>query len=266
MTVGNVRHWAENCRNPDLKWVMPIHGRTIQEAELWWNALKQTGAPFDGIAIGGALGFDLSLILGVLVHIHQEGRLAACRLIHIFGHFSVNYFLTLSILQKVLNEHVNPDIRVTFDASSPFWDAEHGNICHMKAGDEKVPFILRKEKAVDFFFPDNIAIVFPAMSKVMAGINIQDICVKKGSLHTHDHLSYMLIGLHNLEVSLDAFSSAHSLIYSQIVFDELCQMLIKKKLACGPIFDLLSTVRSIFTSKDPRLEIHANKKFLSSYL
>jgi hypothetical protein len=129
MTVGNVRHWAENCRNPDLKWIMPIHGRTIQEAELWWNALKQTGASFDGIAIGGALGFDLSLILGVLVHIHQEGQLAACRLIHIFGHFSVNYFLTLSILQKVLNEHVNPDIRVTFDASSPFWDAEHGNIC-----------------------------------------------------------------------------------------------------------------------------------------
>ena len=103
-----------------------LHGRTEQEADTWYDAVKRYR--FAGWAFGGVLGNNLYLTLRQIVKMRDEGRLNDIRWVHFFGHGTGHAGLIFSTLHICLTKLVNRNIQVTYDASNPFLKSRYTTI------------------------------------------------------------------------------------------------------------------------------------------
>ncbi len=110
-SIKNFDLFERNRKNYTMKMYNVLHGRTLQEIETWYDAVKDFN--FDGWAIGikGRRGSIYKPLLGYMV-LHENNALNLKDNLHFFGTSSLKSMLALAMLSKHF------DTAITFDSSS----------------------------------------------------------------------------------------------------------------------------------------------------
>lgn len=100
-------------RQTDIPLIACMHGRTWAELRQWYE--RYFPGPWEGIAVAGAAGARLDLMLRLLVLMRDQGTFPDW--IHSLGKTQSHIAVTLSHMKSVLRDHVNSRVRVTFDTA-----------------------------------------------------------------------------------------------------------------------------------------------------
>ncbi len=194
-TRNSIEHWRREARW-EIPWLVVAHGRTLQETVDWWHAFKVY--PAIGIAFGSVLGENLFILVHLLRIIEKEGYLNRFWLLHFFGHFTTKFFVTVSVLQRVIQLRY-PHIRITFDATTPFAFAETNDVVWLTRDKGLAGRDYSVHKPPTPTFLSDRSVPFPSSSRVFEELD--------GADFIKDNLSYVLYGLHNLDQMLQAFKA-----------------------------------------------------------
>ena len=218
MTVDNLK-FIDAHRLGRTKWLNVIQGLNEQTIKDWWNAVSW----FDcaGYALGGTAGATGGVrhILQTVLMMRDAGALAAGRdWIHVLGVSTTLWAILLSAIQRALRKSVNPNMRVSYDSSSPFTTA--GKF-------EKValaPVYSHKPKTWSFSYDQapqstkyaNSTQPFPYSSPLGNKLTLGHFCVRGGEWdkRSFDNVSNMLLTNHNNWIFLDAFERANQIAFN----------------------------------------------------
>ena len=95
-----------------------LQGRNEKESKVWFDAVKRY--PFEGWAFAGGHQANFSMVLRRLIEMRDEGLLQQFDWLHILGISRLDVGCLLTVLQRVIRQHVNPRFQISFDSASPF--------------------------------------------------------------------------------------------------------------------------------------------------
>ena len=124
-TLWNHNFFIKN-RVPGATRLMNIlHGRTDDERDLWWDAVKDL--PFEGWAFAGSNVTNFETILRRLIIMRDGGYLDESRnWIHFLGVSKLSSACAFTAIQQAIRKYVEPKFTISFDASSPFLSTAMG--------------------------------------------------------------------------------------------------------------------------------------------
>lgn len=105
-------------RQGKTKFLNVLHGRNWEESEQWYNQIKDYD--FEGWAFAGCHPRNMYVALRRLITMRDEGKLENAEWLHVLGRSKLDFSCYMTLIQRQLRKHVNPDITVTFDCASPF--------------------------------------------------------------------------------------------------------------------------------------------------
>ena len=126
-TIENAKFFMKHRRPGATKFLNVLQGRNLAEGDDWWNVVKDW--PFESWAFANVQGMSLALNLRRLIimrdgHYLDEGR----DWLHYLGNGKMKAGCNLTTIQRCLRKHVNPNITLSYDASSPFVMTAKGHI------------------------------------------------------------------------------------------------------------------------------------------
>lgn len=95
-----------------------IQGNTVQETDDWYDAVKNY--PFEGWAIAGRTRNDFMALCRRVLILANDKKLDGNSWIHVLGTSSMEAAVLLTALQRAINRHINPNVRISYDTSTPF--------------------------------------------------------------------------------------------------------------------------------------------------
>lgn len=215
-TLKNLDYFQRH-RNHDAptKFLNVLQGETIQQADKWFDAVK--GYEFEGWAFAGKHRFSLRNMCKRIIQMADQRLIQDRDWIHILGTNRITQALGFTALQRAINKHINENLRISYDTSSPFqltgrWHSVYSlpNINHQQA-------VLQTSIAPDGFEYVGSGIPFPWPSPVGDQILCGDICVKEAAFERTfwDALSLALMINHNYASLLNALAQAHRVLDMQ---------------------------------------------------
>ena len=117
-TLENLKFFDANRKNPHTRFLNVVQGNTPTEADAWYDAVKVF--EFEGWALAGFLRHDFYEVCRRILIMAHEGQLDDKSWIHILGTCELDTAVLLTALQRSINRHINPNLRISYDTSSPF--------------------------------------------------------------------------------------------------------------------------------------------------
>lgn len=216
-TLFNNDYFLKN-RQHKTKFLNVLQGGNHADADTWYDAVKHY--EFEGWAMGGQNMRDAKLVLKRLIQMRDEGLLAPGRdVIHFLGTSRLEWTIFTTAIQRAIREHINPNMKVTFDCASPFVAVAYGLTYtqHVHANNR---FTYLMEKAIDSRELSGSDIPFPWGSPIGERLTMGDICYYKPgqtnkngkvSRTSWDSFSYGLIMSHNVYQHIESVQRANSL-------------------------------------------------------
>lgn len=243
-TKFNNEYFIQNRRgvkNGGAKFLNVMQGNTHAESDNWYQHMKVYCDPsaypdrhFDGWAFGGQNKVDVHLMLRRLAFIRFDGLMTQGKQdwLHVLGTSKLEWAILLTIIQRAIRKHVNPDFTISFDCASPFLATAKGQFYYdvslpdkgkwsykMKAGIDDKKYAHDTRLWGDVIRTD-FANVYDSFleSPVSKYYQIKDICVyapgdlnkigKEGKT-SWDSFSYFLQMSHNVWTHLYAVQEAN---------------------------------------------------------
>lgn len=243
-TKFNNEYFIQNRRgvkNGGAKFLNVMQGNTHAESDNWYSQMKQYCDPnvypdrhFDGWAFGGQTKVDVHLMLRRLAFIRFDGLMQQGKQdwLHVLGTSKLEWAILLTIVQRAIRKHVNPDFTISFDCASPFLATANGQFYYnvqlpnqgkwsykMKAGIDDKKYAKDSRKWSDVALTD-----FPEKyehfieSPISDFCKIKDICIyAPGDLNkigkegrtSWDSFSYFLQMGHNVWTHIYAVQEAN---------------------------------------------------------
>jgi hypothetical protein len=102
-----------------LRLLNVLQGNDLNETDYWYQAVK--GFEFEGWAFAGRLRHDMYALLRRILGMAHEGMLRPGQRdwIHVLGTVELDVAVMLTALQRAINRHINPNLRISFDTASP---------------------------------------------------------------------------------------------------------------------------------------------------
>ncbi len=209
-TIESLRYFRQHRKNPGIKFLNVLQGRNRDEAEHWYNSVKHY--PFDGWAFAGNTCRDFVSVLRRLIWMREAKRLENESWIHFLGTSQLEIACLLTTLQEALRRHVNQDITVSYDTSSPFL-----------MGGKKSGYTSPNLSTKGFRMPSARMPVarrnvgsntrFPFSGSIGDKLMVSDLCVRDETFQdsSWDGFAAMLVANHNLETLLISIHKAHRL-------------------------------------------------------
>lgn len=131
-TKFNNEYFIQNRRgveNGGARFLNVMQGNTHAEADNWYHNMKIYCDPslypnrhFNGWAFGGQTKVDVHLMLRRLAFIRFDGYMQQGKhdWLHVLGTSKLEWAVLLTIVQRAIRRHVNPDFTISFDCASPF--------------------------------------------------------------------------------------------------------------------------------------------------
>ena len=116
-TLDHLRFYQQNRANPDTYWLNVLQGNDTAFADTWYEQVKGFG--FESFAFAGPLRDDFYHVVRRLLQMMDEQRLENLKWLHVLGTSKVETALMLSAIQRSINQHVAPGLRLSFDTGSP---------------------------------------------------------------------------------------------------------------------------------------------------
>jgi hypothetical protein len=185
-TRYNNKYFLDN-RQGLTKWLNVLQGSDWDTAEKWYNGVKEFSDPkktwgvegknksAEGWAFGGANMCKMPITLKRLMTMRDEGMLDGKDWIHFLGTAQLDWSCYLTLIQRQIRKHINPNLTISFDCASPFIATAHG-LVYTNAQHTNKRWSVIMDKA-----PDNKSlsgrndIPFPFESEIGSRLTIEDI-------------------------------------------------------------------------------------------
>jgi hypothetical protein len=210
------------------KWLNVLQGGDWDTAEKWYEGVKEfsdpkgkyAGREAEGWAMGGANMCKMDITLKRLMTMRDDGLLEGKNWMHFLGTAQLDWSCYLTLIQRQVRKHINPELTISFDCASPFIATAHG-LVYTNAQHTNKRWSVIMDKA-----PDNKALAksdipFPFASEVASRLNMGDICwyapgmlnkINKEGKTSWDSFAYALMMGHNVECHIVAVQRAQQLM------------------------------------------------------
>ncbi len=218
-TIANHEVFEANIGTANRKPILNvIHGQTISQQKEWYEAVRRFN--FQGWAFPFRQHGSVQRLLLHLVDMLHDGALNDCQWIHFLGLSRLRFAGALTILMRALRERVNPELILSFDASTPMLvggkvgDAYH----HWRFGlrGKQTDVALEMRRVPRDFSSVGSQAPFPFISSPIArGLRMGDICINAKRTKENsswDTLSATLIAAHNTYVHIAALMEMNRLM------------------------------------------------------
>ena len=210
------------------KWLNVLQGSDWDTAEKWYEGVKEfsdpkgkyAGREAEGWAMGGANMCKMDITLKRLMTMREDGLLVGKNWMHFLGTAQLDWSCYLTLIQRQLRKHINPELTISFDCASPFIATAHG-LVYTNAQHTNKRWSVIMDKA-----PDNKALAksdipFPFESEFGRRLTMGDIChyapgmlnkINKEGKTSWDSFAYALMMGHNVYCHIVAVQRANHLM------------------------------------------------------
>lgn len=196
-TLEHLRFFRANRKNYDIRFLNVMQGNTPQDADDWYNAIKHFD--FEGWAFGAYLRNNFYELCRRILIMIADRQLEGKSWIHILGTCELDTAVLLTALQRAINLYVNPDLRISFDTSSPFRMLAFNSVYTLPSLAANALTMSTKAAPDDPCFIGS-QVRWPWPSPIGDRMVMGDFCVP-GARHTRryrDQLSEVLAAHHNV--------------------------------------------------------------------
>lgn len=209
-TVVHLQFYEKN-RKAEMVWLNVLQGNTEKQCDIWYDTVRSefTG---QGWAFAGPLRHNFFQLLRRILLMCANGDLQDKRWIHILGTSELDTAVLLTALQRALNRHVNPRLRISYDTSSPFRALRSDTLFTLPTFDAK-GMTMPMRKAPGSAAHVGCSLRWPWPSALGDRMVVGDVCVPiSGRRKYHrDKVSDWLIAHHNLSSLCWAIAQANRL-------------------------------------------------------
>ena len=191
ITLLNLDYFMKNRVPGATKFLNVLSGSTQTDLKRWYDAVIKYSDPeqvkamgytedrtLEGFAYAGINALNIGSALETTCRLIDDGMLKECEWIHILGIGRTDYACYINSLQRELNKHHAPKLKISYDAASPFVSTAYGQFY----GDgtytkHRIGYNMGKA-------PDDKRLAFcedrmPWNNPIMNRCRINDICVRK---------------------------------------------------------------------------------------
>jgi hypothetical protein len=180
-TRFNNKYFLDN-RLGQTKWLNVLQGSDWDTAERWYQGVKEFSDPngpykgkeAEGWAFGGANMCKMDVTLKRLMTLRDEGLLTNKNWIHFLGTAQLDWSCYLTLIQRQIRKHINPDITISFDCASPFIATAKG-LVYTNAQHTNKRWSVIMDKAPDNKLLSESEIQFPFESEIASRLTMGDI-------------------------------------------------------------------------------------------
>jgi hypothetical protein len=129
-------YFQQNRQNYDMQFLNVVQGQKPSQIKAWITSMKDF--EFEGWSLSSTTSSDFYLMMHALYYLYAngcltqkkttDGRILKNDWLHFLGNAKIKASLAYTIIQNKLREHVNPDMKVSFDAASAFLSAARANL------------------------------------------------------------------------------------------------------------------------------------------
>lgn len=254
LTVENLK-FIDVHRQDKTKWLNVIQGADINALTKWWNAVKWFKC--SGYALSSSA--NLNIILEPLLMMRDENALDAGHdWIHVLGLSTAPWAVMLTAIQKALRANVNPNLRVSYDSSSPFltigkWE-EYSIV--PKLGKNIKDWAIKKAKVPHSLKHVGSQAPLPFSSPIADKLNLGHLNVRydKYDPTQIETLSRAFVANHNVWTYLETFKQANELAFET-----------ERSEIPDNMKDCVDFIENIFTIDNWKSELVQNEKLLKSF-
>ena len=180
-TRFNNDYFLQN-RLGQTKWLNVLQCGDWDTAEKWYRGVvefsdpkgKYAGKEAEGWAFGGANMCKMPITLKRLMTMREEGMLDGKDWIHFLGTAQLDWSCYLTLIQRQIREHINPNLTISFDCASPFIATAHG-LVYTNAQHTNKRWSVIMDKAPDNKKLSGSDIPFPFESEIGKRLIMEDI-------------------------------------------------------------------------------------------
>lgn len=259
MTVENLEY-IKFYATGNTKWLNVVHGLDIKATEMWWDAVK--GYKFSGWALAGGAGTRGGLYQMLYTTLMMRDSKAfdqTCEVVHVLGVSTLTWAVVLSAIQQQLRAY-SPNLRVTFDSSSPLQDAMKYDSARSSPilGTEISNWSIPVDNTVQDFRYVNQAHPFKYSESPIGQLIHMGHLNVRGNEKTDSHfddVSRLLLANHNIWMYLDAIRAANE----AVTCDD------KRDMAPASLLEVLDIVNDAFHEQDWRAFLLRHKSTLDKF-
>ena len=219
LTVENL-HYIDNRPRGDTKWLNVIQGLDARGMVDWWNAVKWFDCSGYAFSVEAGKTMGLRGVLEPLLVMRDEGAFESGHdWLHMLGSSGVYWAIVYTAIQRAIRSEVNPELRVSFDSSSPFQKgAIYEDYAIMPSfAHTEGSWGVKWKKAPQSHLHVNSSASLPFSSPIADRLTLGDLNVNSDAFACNhfDQLSHLYLMNHNTWVYLTAFETANRLIFAQ---------------------------------------------------
>jgi hypothetical protein len=218
-TLDHLDFFQRNRRSTELKLLNVLQGNNPDEADTWYESVKRY--KFEGWAFAGLLRHNMFEVCRRIIVMADENQLQDKVWIHVLGTCELETAVLLTAVQRSINRHINPKLRISFDTSSPF-------LLLSTMQSYSIPILDTQRMSMPSRkVPDGAAYVgnplpWPWPSPIGNLATLADFCVEKDvtASTNFDNVSRHLLAHHNLSALCWAIALANRVFDSELLEHE----------------------------------------------
>lgn len=117
-TLDHLTFFQKNRRSANTQFLNVLQGNTLEETDVWYDAVKRYD--FEGWAFAGVLRHNMFALCRRIITMIDDNQISKKTWIHVLGTNELDTAVMLTALQRAINKHVNPKLRISYDTSSAF--------------------------------------------------------------------------------------------------------------------------------------------------
>lgn len=248
LTVENLQ-FIDSHRQDRTKWLNVLQGQDAQSIQKWWDAVKWF--PCSGYALGGDTGWrgGLHSTLSAVLMLRDSGALVPGQdWLHLLGVSTAKWAVVLSALQKAIQAHINPKLRISFDSATPFYHSgkRESLVNPLVLGKNSKGWRFASEKSPQSQKDVGSDAPLPFASPLAKQLTVGHFSVRGGiwDRNKYDTLTRVFLTHHNIWVLLDGMRRANEAVFVEPHAE-----------VPSPIRECVDLIGQLFTFPDPRHEL-----------
>jgi hypothetical protein len=215
-TLEHLDFFQRHRKSPGTRFLNVLQGNTVSEANAWYDSVKHY--EFDGWAFAGVLRHNIEYFCARIIKMADENQLQNKSWIHVLGTCELETAVLLTALQRAINANINPNLRISYDTSSPFRILSFGRLYTLPKFEAK-RMVMGGGEAPDASAFIGSQLRWPWPSPLGDYMRLGDFCVDRPvtARTTHDMQSNHYLAHHNLAALCFGIALANRIFDSESV-------------------------------------------------
>lgn len=118
-TIEHLDYWQRHHTQGKVRWLNVLQGNDTRFSDIWYRETTKHAGFCDGVAFAGVLRHNMDHVIRRLLQMAEERHLQRISHIHVLGTNELDVAVLLTALQRAVNKHINPKLRISFDTGAP---------------------------------------------------------------------------------------------------------------------------------------------------